>query len=139
MEARSMLLPLCTQVLLTGYALIVMRLRRERAVRDEGLNPLYFKTKQVDDPPRWMKQSDDLVENLFEVPLIFFAGGLAAMTLDLVDPILLGLASLYVVLRIWHAHEVLGKNRILKRARIWATSVFAMIAFWLWLVARAFI
>jgi hypothetical protein len=139
MEPRYLLLPMLAQVILTGCVLIIMRIRREKAVKDEGLNPLYFKTKQIGDPPRLMKQADDLVENLFEVPMLLFTGCLAAMVMNLVDPVLLGLACAYVGLRIWHALEVLKKNRILKRARIWATSIFIIISFWFWLVIAAFI
>ncbi len=139
METHYLLLPMLAQVALTGYAIIVMRLRREWAVREEGLNPLYFKTKQVGEPPRKMKQADDLVDNLFQTPLIFFAGCLAAMSLNLVDEILVGLASLYVVFRIAHAHQILGPNKIMRRSKLWISSNITTGIIWLWLTKLAFL
>ena len=139
MDAKWMLLPLAAQVLLTAYSAVVMRNRRLHAVRVEGLDPLYFKTKQQGEPPRGMKQADDLFENLFETPVILFAGGLAAMALNLVDEVLLGLASLYIVCRVLHAREMLGKNSIRKRFKPWVVSLFTLAAMWLWLTAQAFL
>ncbi len=139
METRHLLLPMLAQVALTGYAIIVMRLRREWAVREEGLNPLYFKTKQVGEPPRKMKQADDLVDNLFQTPLLYFAGCISAMALGLIDEVLISLASLYVVLRIAHAHQILGPNRIMRRSKFWFSSLITIGLFWLWLVKLAFL
>jgi len=103
MEAKWMLLPLFAQVLLTSYVYRVTYQRRMHAVKHEGLNPLYFKTKQTgDEVPRKMKQADDLLLNLFEAPVILFAGGICAIALDLVDEVLLGLASLFVMCRVIH-------------------------------------
>jgi hypothetical protein len=139
MDAKWMLLAMLAQVLLTGYVTVVMRRRRVHAVTVEGLDPLYFKTREVGEPPRKMLQADLLFENLFETPVIFFAGGLAAMALGLVDEVLLVLASLYVVCRIMHANEVLGRNSIRKRFPPWTVSLFTLAGFWLWLTFKAFI
>ena len=61
------------------------------------------------------------------------------MALDLVDEMLLGLASLYIVCRVLHAQEVLGKNSIRKRFKPWLVSLFTLAAMWLWLTAQAFL
>ena len=133
-----MLLPLLGQVLLTAYATWEIRKRRVHAVKVEGLDPLYFKTKQLGEPPRKMAQADYLFENLFEIPVLLFAGGLAAMALDQVDEVLVGLASLFVVSRILHARELLGRNSILKRFPPWALSTIVINGFWLWLAFQTF-
>jgi hypothetical protein len=85
-----------------------------------------------------MAQADYLVETLFETPLIFFAACLSAMALDLVDETLLALASLFVILRIAHAHQILGPNKILRRANIFFASLFTLGTFWTWLFILAF-
>jgi hypothetical protein len=139
LDAKWMLLPMAAQVVLTLIIYRVTWVRRTGAVRAGEMDPLYFKTKQVGEPTRHVKAADELLLNLFENPVLFFAGCLAAMTLDLVDPILLGLAVIYPPGRILHAKEVLGKNSIRKRFRPWVVSLFTLGCFWIWLTISAFL
>lgn len=130
-----MLIPMGALALLTFYATGIMGHRRIQAVKDEAVDPLYFKTKQVGDPPREMAQSGELYINLYEKPVLFYVAGLAAMFLDSVDNVLFTLACAYVVLRIIHAHEYLRKNRILPRFWVWTASTGILLAIWVWLLA----
>jgi hypothetical protein len=139
LDAKWMLLPMAAQVVLTLIIYRVTWVRRTGAVRAGEMDPLYFKTKQVGEPTRHVKAADELLLNLFENPVLFFAGCLATMTLDLVDPILLGLAVIYPLGRILHAKEMLGKNSIRKRFRPWVASLFTLGGFWIWLTISAFL
>ncbi len=134
-----MVLPMLGQVALTLFAYAVTLRRRVGAVRSGEMDGLYFKTKQVGEPTRAVKQGDDLVLNLFEAPMLFFAGCITAIALDVVDGVLLGLASLFVLARIVHAHEYLGRNRIGKRFRPWTAALVSIALFWLWLTRLALI
>ena len=79
-----MLIPLFAQVLLTFYVGIVMRIRREKAVK-EGADWRYFKTFEGEKPPRYVLQADQHFTNMFETPMLFFAACIVAMTLDNVE------------------------------------------------------
>lgn len=139
MEIKWMLLPMMAQILLTAYVYVLLYRRRVHAVVVDGFDPLYFKTKQQGEPSRILKQTDDLLVNLFEAPVIMYAGGLAAMILDQVDAIMIGLASIYVLCRVLHAVECLGGNSIRRRFRPWVTSQIILLSMWTWLLISAFV
>ena len=121
-------------VFLTFYATGVMGHRRFKAVKDENIDPLYFKTKQVGEPPREMLQSSELYVNMYEKPVLFYVAGLSAMILNAVDTIFFALACLYVLLRVFHAHEYLRRNRIVPRFGVWTASTFTLLIMWAWLL-----
>ena len=133
MNEKLMLLPLLGQVLLTFYVGIIARLRREKSVK-EGFNWRYFKTFEGERPPRFVLQADQHLVNLFEAPVLFFAAGILAITLETVDIIMLTLAISYVISRIWHAGITLTNNRLLWRARAFILSCWILLIMWLWLV-----
>ena len=139
MEAKWMLLPMFAQVVLTLAMMQIARTRRLRAVKAGEVNGTYFKTNEGPKPPRYVLQSDQMVLNFFETPVLFFAVALAAMTLNLVNSVLVGLAGIYVGLRIWHAQIKLTHSKLGPRATVFALSVLIIFAMWAALVANAFV
>ena len=89
-------------------------------------------------PPRYVLQSDQIVLNFFETPILFFAAGLAAMALNLVDPVLIGLAWAFVLGRMWHAQVKLSHNKLGPRALAFTVTVVFIMLMWIWLTAMAF-
>ena len=139
MESKWMLLPMLAQVILTATIMQLARMRRLKAVKAGEVSGTYFKTMEGDPPPRYVLQSDQLVLNFFETPILFFAAGLAAMTLNLVDPVLIGLAWAFVLGRMWHAQVKLGHNKLGPRALAFTVTVVLITLMWLWLTAMAFV
>ena len=105
-----MLIPLLGQVILTLCVGVVARLRRDKSVK-EGFNWRYFKTFEGEKPPRYVLQADQHLVNLFEAPMLFFAVGILAISLDTVDTMILIMASIYVISRVIHAIISLTNNR----------------------------
>lgn len=138
MEGKWLLIPMFLQVVLTLSIYFITYRRRVNAVKNEGLDPLYFKTQQQGVPPREMKQADDLLLNLFEAPVLFFAGCVTALAMELVDEAFIVIASVFVLCRYIHAKEVLGRNSIRKRFRPWSIGIFTLWVMWFWLLFRAF-
>ena len=138
MEAKWMLLPMFAQVVLTMAVMQLARTRRLRAVNAGEVNGTYFKTQEGAMPPRYVLQSDQMVLNFFETPMLFFAAGVAAMSLNLVSEVLVGLGGIYVVLRVWHAQIKLTHNKLGPRALIFAISVFIILVMWVVLLLAAF-
>ena len=126
------------QVVLTLAMMQIARTRRLRAVQAGEVNGTYFKTNEGPKPPRYVLQSDQMVLNFFETPMLFFVVGVAAMTLNVVSPALLGLGWGYVALRIWHAQIKLTHNKLGPRALIFAISVLIILIMWIVLLAGAF-
>ncbi len=139
MESKWMLLPMLAQVLLTATIMQLARMRRLKAVKAGEVSGTYFKTMEGNPPPRYVLQSDQLVLNFFETPILFFAAGLAAMALNLVDPILVGLAWTFVLGRMWHAQVKLSHNKLGPRALAFTVTVVLITLMWLWLTAMAFV
>tara|TARA_B110000008_G_scaffold46967_1_gene45329 strand:+ start:3332 stop:3745 length:414 start_codon:yes stop_codon:yes gene_type:complete len=133
MDSELMLIPLLGQVILTFSVGVLARLRREKSVK-EGFNWRYFKTFEGDKPPRYVLQADQHLVNLFEAPMLFFAAGILAVSLDTVDTVMLLMASIYVISRVIHAIISLTNNRLLWRARIFIFSTIILLIMWFWLI-----
>ena len=128
-----MLIPLLGQVILTLCVGVVARLRRDKSV-NEGFNWRYFKTFEGEKPPRYVLQADQHLVNLFEAPMLFFAVGILAISLDTVDTVILLMASIYVISRVIHAIISLTNNRLLWRARVFIFSTIILLMMWFWLI-----
>ena len=133
MNSELMLLPLLGQVILTFCVGLLARIRREKSVK-EGFNWRYFKTFEGEKPPRYVLQADQHLVNLFEVPMLFFAAGILAISLDTVDTMILLLASIYVISRVIHAIISLTNNRLLWRGRVFIFSTIIILVMWFWLI-----
>ena len=138
MEPKWMLLPMLAQVVLTAAVMQLARMRRLKAVNAGEVSGTYFKTMEGNPPPRYVLQSDQMVLNFFETPMLFFTAGLAGMALNLVDPVLIGLAWAFVAGRMWHAHIKLTHNKIGPRALAFTVTVVLIMLMWIWLTAMAF-
>lgn len=133
MNSELMLLPLLGQVILTFCVGLLARIRREKSVK-EGFNWRYFKTFEGEKPPRYVLQADQHLVNLFEVPMLFFAAGILAISLDTVDTMILLIASIYVISRVIHAIISLTNNRLLWRGRVFIFSTIIILVMWFWLI-----
>jgi hypothetical protein len=133
MNSELMLLPLLGQVILTFCVGFLARIRREKSVK-EGFNWRYFKTFEGEKPPRYVLQADQHLVNLFEVPMLFFAAGILAISLDTVDTVILLFASIYVISRVIHAIISLTNNRLLWRGRVFVFSTIIILMMWFWLI-----
>jgi hypothetical protein len=133
MDSELMLIPLLGQVILTLCVGVLARLRRDKSVK-EGFNWRYFKTFEGEKPPRYVLQADQHLVNLFEAPMLFFAVGILAISLDTVDTVILLMASIYVISRVIHAIISLTNNRLLWRARIFILSTIILLLMWFQLI-----
>ena len=130
MEAKWMLLPMLAQTLLTLAVMQIARNRRLRAVNAGQVSGTYFKTMEGPKPPRDVLQSDQIVLNFFETPMLFFVVALASMALNQVNIALLGLATLYVLIRGWHAQIKLTHNKLGPRAMVFIVSLVVVMGMW---------
>ena len=139
LDIKWMLLPLFAQFLLSILVYGIARIRRGEAVKKGLVKGRFFKTFEGEPPPRDVIAADQLVLNLFEMPVLFFTVALLIITLKLNDNVQMALASLYVSLRFWHAYIKIQNGRLTLRAFVFTISAVILTGMWIWLMIQAFI
>jgi hypothetical protein len=84
--------------------------------------------------------ANDNLQNLFELPVLFYALVLLAMQLSIQDPVMLLLAWVFVAARAAHSAIHCTYNRVMHRFWMYALSslaLWAMVARMAWLVFAA--
>ena len=96
---------------MTAAVAVVLFRARLRAVR-EGLTPVsYFRLLQGAQEPEFLAKPSRHYLNLFETPVLFYAGCLAGLVAGVNDAVAVGLAWAYVLARLLHA----GVRRVVAR------------------------
>ena len=137
-EGKWMLLPLFAQFLLSILAYVVSRIRRGEAVKKGLVKSRFFKTFEGEPPPRNVIAADQLILNLFEMPVLFFTAALIIITLKVNDNVQMILATLYVFSRFWHAYIKIQNGRLAIRALVFVISTVILTGMWVWLMIQAF-
>jgi len=121
-------------VLLTAIVLVTLFRSRVAAVR-QGLVPLaYFRIYQGEAEPESTAKPARHFANLFETPVLFYVGCLAAMITHVTGVAMQALAWIYVAARLVHAFVHLGRNRIGHRLRAYFFSCLVLLSMWIYLV-----
>ncbi len=136
MNAKLLVYPMAAMVALTASVLVRLFRARVRAVTTGAVDAAYFRTYQNGVEPAASAKLARHFSNLFEVPVLFYVGCLAAMVLDQVNLVLLVLAWLYVVARAIHTWVHTGSNRLRQRINAYFASWLALLALWITLVVR---
>jgi hypothetical protein len=130
MYEPRLIYPMLAMVLLTFIVLIVMFRRRVRMVREGHAPASYFRAFQGSQEPDYAVQASRHFANLFEAPVLFYAGCLAAMIVGVKGAGVVTLAWGYVVCRVLHAWIHLGPNRLRHRMRVYFVSWLLLLAIW---------
>jgi len=119
-------------VLFSVASLFLMVRRRISAMSKGEINPAYFKVYNSNEHkvPESLSQADRHFVNLFEIPVLFYAGCLAAMVLPTSSFLTNVFAWAYVLLRFVHSYIHLTTNNTKARALAFVLSVFAVLLLW---------
>jgi hypothetical protein len=111
---------------------VVMRLARLRfaAVKAGQVDPRFYKLFRGDAEPETVAATARNLNNLFEMPTLFYAGVAIAFAAGQGGTLLVALAWAYVALRYLHSAIHLTSNKVLWRFRVFALSLFVLLAFW---------
>ena len=134
MEQTLILYPMFALVLWTFFVGALQVRYTKRAVM-EGLHPNYFRHKLGYEPPHYLLSTCQHFSNLFEMPVLFYAGVIAVYVTGINNIGLLVLAWLYVVTRLLHSRQHLADRHLLKRRNTFFASYFVLLAFWLTTIA----
>jgi hypothetical protein len=130
MTGNSLIYPMLAMVLLTFGVAVVLFRTRLRAVR-EGTPVSYFRLLQGSQEPEFLAKPTRHYINLFETPVLFYAGCLAAMIAGVGGWVTVAIAWLYVVARLLHAWVHLGSNRVRLRLRVFTLAWICLLALWI--------
>lgn len=136
MSELRLVYPMLAMVVLSFIVLVVMFRARLRMVREGHAPVSYFRTFQGSQEPDYAVQASRHFSNLFEAPVLFYAGCLAAMAVGLRGWGVLALAWGYVLSRVIHAFVHLGGNRLRHRMRVYFAGWLLLLAMWAWIAAQ---
>ena len=129
-QKALLLLPLAGMFWLTiGIALWMLRLRYS-AVREDGLNPAYFKLNKGAKLPDYLAKVTQRFENLFEMPPLFYVSIILVLVLGFIDSGYVVLSWLYLLSRLAHAYLHTTANYISHRRNAFIVSAVVLILIW---------
>jgi len=130
MSQFALVFPMLALVVLTFGVSVTLFRARLRSVR-EGHTPVsYFRVFQGSPEPEFLAQPTRHYVNLFETPVLFYAGCLAAMVTGVTGPVAVVLAWGYVAARVLHAWVHLGANRVRHRLRAFLAGWLFLLSLW---------
>ena len=132
-----MLYPMFVLVLLT-YAVLLLTARVRIASVRSGQVPIkYYQLMQGAEVPEFIVKSSRHFSNLFEVPTLFYAGGLAYLALGLQGSLAVACAWAFVAVRFAHTFIHLGYNNVMHRLVVFALGNLAALVMWITIVLEA--
>lgn len=127
----TLVYPMAAMVLLTALVMIRLFICRVSSVKRGEVDAKFYKTYQGDvGESRKAAQHSRHFINLFESPVLFYAGCLAALATGQGTGAIVWLAWAYVACRAIHAFIHLGSNKIPPRIAIYAISWVILLAIW---------
>lgn len=138
MSVQAILAPVFVQILLTFVLLVWMGRARFAAIRAG-------ETRVGEGSPRGFAWSDkarkvsDCFHHQLELPILFYALMAFSMITRGADLFLVLMAWVFVALRVLHAAEHVGANRILRRFRLFAAGFIVLCAMWLYFASKIYL
>ena len=131
MPEYALVYPMLAMVVLTFAVAVILFRARLRSVR-EGHTPVsYFRVFHGSPEPEFLAQATRHYVNLFETPVIFYAGCLAALVTGTGGTVALVFAWGYVAARLAHAWIHLGANRVRHRLRAFVAGLICLLGLWI--------
>ncbi|MEX0734598.1 MAG: MAPEG family protein [Steroidobacteraceae bacterium] len=111
---------------------VVIRLARLRfaAVRAGQVDPRFYKLFRGDGEPEEAAATARNLNNLYEMPTLFYAGVAIAFAAGQNGALLVVLGWAYVACRVIHTAIHLNMNKVLWRFRAFAASWLVLLAYW---------
>ncbi len=135
---KLLVLPLVLHVLLIVYVGQESVRARIKSVRS-GQTKISDIAVSSNAWPSKVKQLGNNFDNQFETPTLWYANVAVVLALGVADFVFVGLAWIYLLLRIAHSLIHIGDNYVPTRMRVFLASFAALVAMWLWLAIRLFV
>lgn len=126
-----MLNPMFALVMLTFLVMVVTFRSRMSSVRSGKMKLGFFALMKGDDMTDLVAKSTRNFSNLFEVPVLFYAGTLAYLAMDMSAPTPVLCAWLFVAARVLHSLVHLTYNNVLHRLIIFGLGNLCILVMWI--------
>ena len=126
-----MFYPMFFMVLLTCIVGLYTMKCRIANVKSGAISVQYFKLMQGQEVPEIITQTTRCFNNLFEVPILFYAAGLLYISMDIESMIGLSLAWFFVLMRYIQACVHLTYNHLIHRMLSFWLAFFSTMGLWL--------
>ena len=122
MKATAIFLPALLLMFWTLTVLLLVPIRRVRAVMQQRLTPKDFSHGESARVPPDVALPNRIFMNLLEVPVLFYVVAFMAYLTGLVNEVTVGLAWAYVALRFAHSGIYFTYNHVGHRALVFGSS-----------------
>ena len=138
MDVRAIYLPGFAMALLTAIVWWRMYASRIGEMKRERIHPQRVATSAQAAALLTDTRAADNFRNLFELPVLFYLALVIADRLDRVDAVSVGLAWLFVALRMAHSFIHVTYNKVMHRFVAHLSGGVALWLLWAWLAAGLF-
>jgi hypothetical protein len=132
-----LLYPMAMMVLLTLLVGIITFITRLSSYKSGEVKGMYFKLMQGQEVPEMVTKTTRCFNNMFEIPVIFYAACTLYLVLGVESLVGIVLAWVFIALRYLHATIHLTYNHILHRMLAFWLAFFCAIALWVNLVIKS--
>ena len=129
--STSIFYPVVVLVLWTFAVLMLVPRARFKAARAKQVRVADFALGESPNVPDETRLPNRNYMNLLELPVLFYVACLVVYVIGKVDAWSLGLAWLYVALRIAHSIIHVTYNHVIHRMRAFALSFVVLVALWI--------
>ena len=129
MDRNLILYPMMALVAWTFFVLLQVPKRRFKAARERRVTAADFKYGESERVPPDVRIPNLNLINLLETPVLFYVACLTLFVTS-VDALAVGLAWVYVATRVAHSAVHLTYNNVFHRLRVFALSIFVLMALW---------
>lgn len=127
---QDIFLPALAMVVLTIVVWFRMYFMRVAQMKRERIHPQAVATSADMAARLTDSRAADNFRNLFELPVLFYLALVVAALAGLVTPLVLGLAWLFVALRVVHSAIHCTYNKVMHRFRAYLAGGLALWALW---------
>jgi hypothetical protein len=128
--------PMGVLAFVTQAVLLLIPIRRFRAGAAGHVSADDFKLGESANVPGHVSIPNRAMMNLLELPMLFYVASLMFFVAGRVDALVLGVAWLYVALRVAHSAIHLSYNKVMHRLIPFALSNLVLTVYWVLFFAK---
>lgn len=126
----AILWPVFAMFALTAIVVVRLGTQRAGALKTGRISLGFYRLYRDGKEPEDVAATARHFINLFEAPVLFYAGAIIAYVTGQTGLLLVALAWGYVAARYLHTYIHLGRNDVLWRFRVYGVSWLLLAAFW---------
>jgi hypothetical protein len=136
MNQIHILYPVAGMLMLVCIVTVLMLRERIAEMKDRRIHPQKVASSSQMSIVLHNTRAADNYKNLFEMPVLFYVLCLALFATQMVSPLFVTSAWVYVLLRCVHSFIHMGYNKVMHRFTVFAISVALLAAMWLIFVVQ---